>query len=531
MDGIEGPGSQIGSTGSQPDDLLCLVQRVLVERNPLGWIHGIFVVLSGLLGGAVYAQVVVPPQPSEKAPLVFRGVTVVDVRDGQRLADQTVVIVGNRIQAITSTGQAQLPPGGQVVEAQGKYLIPGLWDMHTHPMRYTDYFYPLFLANGVTGIRDAGSEVPIDTLRRLRQEILAGARVGPPRQILSGGSINERASFWGSSCRSGPMQGSPMAPCLVDSAGAVRLVDSLKAAGVDMIKIREVGGSTYFTLVAAARRLGIPFGGHGSDETVIEASDSGASIIDHVLGGLATRCIWNSENVPVGVQMQDMLVDSTSRTYDASVEQCRSIAERFIRNGTWWVPTLIASSSDEPEYHTGGPRSQAVFVRFKEYAHAFRSGSVLNPYSSDSTGGTPYDVTPPPASDQPGFLYIVQDAGVPILAGTDIAELEGVEEELIAPGISLHAELAMYVAEGLAPLNALQSATLNPAKFLRGTDSLGTVAVGKLADLVLLDADPLVNITNTTKIRAVVANGYYYDRTALDQLLVEIQARIKKRVP
>lgn len=95
------------------------------------------------------------------------------------------------------------------------------------------------------------------------------------------------------------------------------------------------------------------------------------------------------------------------------------------------------------------------------------------------------------------------------------------------PGFSLHVEIATYAEEGLTPLEALQTATLNPAKALHATDSLGTVAVGKLADLVLLDADPLTDITNTTAIRAVIANGRYFDRAALDQILTDLQAKAK----
>jgi len=122
-------------------------------------------------------------------------------------------------------------------------------------------------------------------------------------------------------------------------------------------------------------------------------------------------------------------------------------------------------------------------------------------------------------------MSIMRDAGIPILAGTDIftwdiGAMPGVER--------LHIELAIYAAEGLTPLEALQTATLNPAKMLHATDSLGTVASGKLADLVLLDADPLKDIANVTAIRAVVANGRYFDRAALDLLLADVQAKAKE---
>ena len=124
-------------------------------------------------------------------------------------------------------------------------------------------------------------------------------------------------------------------------------------------------------------------------------------------------------------------------------------------------------------------------------------------------------------------LSVMQRVGMPIVAGTDLC-FERRCFLLMGPGFSLHAELAMLVAEGLTPLNALQAATLNPAKMLRGTDSLGTVAAGKLADLVLLDANPLEDITNTTTIRTVVANGRYFDRATLDTLLTEARARLKR---
>jgi imidazolonepropionase-like amidohydrolase len=124
------------------------------------------------------------------------------------------------------------------------------------------------------------------------------------------------------------------------------------------------------------------------------------------------------------------------------------------------------------------------------------------------------------------MMDIVQRVGMPLLAGTDLGFGGEVSWRRLS-GFALHAELAMMVAEGLTPLNALQSATLNPAKLLHATDSLGTVAPGKLADLVLLDADPLADITNTTTIRAVVANGRYFDRAALDGLLTEVRMGIK----
>jgi imidazolonepropionase-like amidohydrolase len=176
-----------------------------------------------------------------------------------------------------------------------------------------------------------------------------------------------------------------------------------------------------------------------------------------------------------------------------------------------------------------------VGARFDELMEQFIDGLVVNPYATAATGRSvlqavmppPQSSTSPAAPSDTLLLRFQQEAGVPFLAGTDVLGNWPLIGKQVS-GFALHAELAMDVAEGLAPLAVLQSATLNPAKFLHATDSLGTVAPGKLADLVLLDADPLADITNTTTIRAVVANGRYFDRAALDGLLREVQAKAKQ---
>jgi hypothetical protein len=364
-----------------------------------------------------------------------------------------------------------------MVEARGKYLIPGLWDMHVHPGRKAESAYQLLVANGITGIRDAGSPVPLDTLRLWRREILAGTRIGPPRQLLSGQSITGPVA----KCdRNSPQRRTDFQTCVADSADAVRYVDSLKAAGADMIKPREVSAALYAVIAAESRRIGIPFGGHVGNVPELEASDRGATIADHAWGD--ANCAYEETRLESSLNVsgsagQDggvmqalrelgvaMTKDKGFQPGDPRLTSCwKQAAERFRRNKTWFVPTLVRDKS-------------------------------------------PYVLS--------NFHF-----GLLLLAGTDMPVLGH------GWGVSLHKQLALYVAYGLTPLEALQTATLNPAKMLRATDSLGTVAAGKLADLVLLDADPLANITNTTLIRAVVANGRYFDRAALDQLLSEVPAK------
>ena len=142
------------------------------------WLRSLRRCTAVALSGCVAAAALHAQQSATPSSLVFDGVTVVDVVQGTLVPDQRVVIGGNRIQAVGPRGSVSVPKNARVVAARGKYLIPGLWDMHTHSHRSIGIFYPLFLANGVTGIRDASSKVPLDTIRHWWGEILAGTRLG-----------------------------------------------------------------------------------------------------------------------------------------------------------------------------------------------------------------------------------------------------------------------------------------------------------------------------------------------------------------
>ncbi len=465
------------------------------KRAP-AWMHGIVALI---LGGAVPA--VVSAQQAVTT-LVFDGVTVVDVEQGELVSGQRVVIMGSRIAAVGSTGAIEIPRGARVVDARGKYLIPGLWNMHSHAIlnlrnAVLDEF-PKFIATGVTGIREAaGAPVPLSTLHQWRREVDAGRRVGP-HMTLASPIINTREMGDSIMMASLPnialrrlvppselhsldsLSQAGIADERLDAAldslvlahqdRLLPLIDSLKASGADFLKMYDLSPRMYFVVAAAARRAGIAFGGHLTREVAaIAASDSGATILDHMnaAGDLSQLC-WGPT---------------------ADLARCRATAERFRRNGTWWVPTLAVQSG----YGSLPP--------------------IFKPRCTPAWKNDPAHC----AADSLGLLRMAHRVGMPILAGTDIDPSHG--------DSGLHRELASMVAEGLTPREALQSATLNPAKYLHATDSLGTVAPDKRADLVLLDANPLADITNTTTIRAVVANGRYFNRATLDSLLAEGPAK------
>lgn len=456
------------------------------------------VVTSLALAGGIPAVAGAQQQAAAAPSLVFDGVTIVDVEQGKLIPAQRVVIVGNRIKAVGDIGAVKTPKGAQVVNARGKYLIPGLWDMHVHPTwGEPDHFNHLFIGNGVTGIRDAWSFLPLQTQIEMRQEILVGTRIGPPRQILSGPAIDDQS-----------MPGIDQAECTSsrsrltghicvatgDSVDARHLVNLLKSTGADMLKMYYLVPEMYSLIAAEARRQGVRFGGHsngaGGKVTVIDASNHGASIIDHV------------------VHCEDLDPDH------AGVEKCPETAALLKKNGTWVVPAMVVG----PGF---GANSRAVGTQLTKRSHEFWVDSLPpGNWLRDSADAS--HASSGSRRDSLGSLALMERADVPILAGTDVHD-----EPDRPAGFALHAELAMMVGDGLTPWAALRSATLNPAKLLHGTDSLGTVAAGKLADLVLLDADPLADITNTTTIRAVVANGRYFDRAALDQLMSDVRNKAK----
>ncbi len=401
--------------------------------------------------------------PPTALPFVFENVMVIDVADGRRVPNQTVVVSGRRIAALGPAGSVQVPKGATTIDGQGKYLIPGLWDMHTHTeMSEQDVavqdslhraFYPVYVANGVTGIREMAQryENGPDSFRVWQRDVLAGRRVGP-RGV-------------------GPHADLTYMIELYTSEDAAVVFDSLKAAGDASVKFHaeSMEPSLYFAVLREARRTGVEVVGHvPRNISNVEAADSGQRTVDHI--DEVGQCMPTPPTA-------EALADSSRME-----RQCAPVVEAFIRNGTWLVPTLV----------------------------------VFHYYAAMDRRGVEYHDAP-----RRMLIRVMHRLGFRrFLAGTDCGEslrLLGVNP-VCHRGVALLEELAMLVKAGLTTLEALQAATLHPAQYLNATDSLGTIAPGKLADLVLLDADPLADIQHLTRIRAVVANGRYFDRNTLDAM-------------
>lgn len=477
------------------------------------------------LPGQLFAQ---SPGNLQSTYLAFTHVTVIDMTGTPPKSNTTVLIAGNRIAAVGPTGRVRIPRGAQIIDATGKFLIPGLWDMHVHALRpeRVDYFFPLFIVNGVTGIREMGTTAAgFAALRRLRQEIAAGRRTGP--RIVAAGRILDGAK---------PVVPENSIPFSND-AEARQAVRDLKQNGADFIKVYDgIPRSSYLAIVAEAKQQKIPFAGHVPMEiTSFEASDLGQKSFEH-LGNILRTCSTLEpkvidERAYVAITPGDRPNDFASipkriaartrvelDTY--SEQKCLRLFTRFVRNGTWQVPTLIT-------------KQVGAFVDSITSTHdprrSYVPATVLESWKPENNVFFKYRT--PEFIETRKQLYqkelelvgAMHRAGVRFMTGTDTPGV------YLYPGSSLHDELALFVQNGFTALEALQAATRNPAEYLNRLNELGTVEKGKLADLVLLDANPLADINNTKKIAAVVFDGRYLSREARAKMLLEIEAVVRRK--
>jgi imidazolonepropionase-like amidohydrolase len=468
--------------------------------------------LSLLLPVLLFAQ---PKQQPPPKSLVFTHVTVIDATGLPAKPEMTVVIMGEHIAALGKTGEIRIPRNAQIVNAAGKFLIPGFWDMHVHIFNQVSrrppnaWYFPLFVANGVTGVREMWTK-PQDMSQVLewRRQFAEGTFT-LPRIAAVGTVVDGQPSTW------------PNTDTVATPEEARRMVRKIKDAGVDFVKTySNLSREAYFAIVDEARKQNIPFAGHvpfavGADE----ASNAGQRSMEHLNQVLETCSSKEQELLRVpgkdwSIAYDKLMVD----TYDEN--KCRKLFSLLAENHTWQVPTLIQKQmyyfSGDLRYFTESPRLKYIPVdeqdRWKPYIARQKSLSESEKNLRKKVWHA--------------YLALVEamrHAGVEFMAGTDVGN------EYIYPGFSLHDELALLVKAGLSPMEALQAATRNPAKFLGVLDRLGTVEKGKLADLVLLDANPLEEISNTQRIYAVVLNGRLLPKVSLQKMLTEVEAAERRK--
>lgn len=421
--------------------------------------------------------------------LVIKDVSVFDSVAGKMLPNRTIVISGQKIEAIgTPEAPVDVPKGALILDGQGKYAIPGLIDAHVHLVHRLNYAHmtgdevlPLFLANGVTSVRDTGDEISAQTL------VARHADAHPaqcPRIFRASGLID-----------ASPPIHRDIGISVTDPAQVPPLVDDMAAWGVTTLKIyagtgRPVGRK----VIEEGHRHGLVVTGHLSAYPAQEAVADGIDCLEH---------IWSvfDFSIPPEIRRQP----GHRATLDLSNPRCRALVDLLASKKVPVDPTLTVFRnmlllSDLEEVHRH-PDLERMPERLRNSWHKYRQAQGLAPSTREQRRKEFQKY-----KDLTGILH---RAGVTILAGTDAPE------PYCPPGFSLHLELELLVESGLSPAAALSAATINTARVLKSAENLGSIAPGKFADLVILTADPLADIRNTRKIQHVIRGGFVCDPQVL----------------
>lgn len=462
--------------------------------------------------------------------LVIENVTVIDPESRQVLTDQSVFVAADRIRALAPAGDRSRFVATDTIDGTGRFLIPGLIDSHAHVGRNTERIeasFALMLANGVTGIRLLGAhcwdpdpdEVCLDGFRAMAAEIDAGQREGP------------RLLRMGSSGVNGPIQRPADLPdsLFMFFPGTAEegraLAHYMQDQGVDLIKIyNTIPRAAYFALLEEATSLDLEASGHIPVAiSVVEASNAGQRTIEHARDlplacstyspeyrSLATRATDGDAGVR-GPSPTERLT-KTLDGYDAA--QCDDVMSTLVANGTYLVPTHGTREMDA----RAGEEAYRNDPRLKYIPAAQRRGWEAD---LDNYAGSPPELVELYREFYDAGLRstaMAHAAGVKIMVGTDA------NDTMIFPGFGVHDELRRFADAGVAPMDILRAATTVPAEYFGRTEDLGGISAGKLADLVLLDADPMADIRNSTSINTVMMAGRVYDRAALDAMLGRAEA-------
>jgi len=436
--------------------------------------------------------------------LVIHNATIIDGTGAAPRPGTTVVVDRGRISQIGETGRLRYPGSARVIDGTGKYLIPGLWDMHVH-LRDVEGTLPLFVGNGVTTIRDMGSD--FESTAALRAQVAAGTLLGP--RIKTPGRMLESSEWLDQYVDLLREQGfGDQAETFLetrisagDTAESVQAVEALAASGVDFIKIRHAASKeAYLAIARAANEAGLQLVGHYLwIVSLTETADAGQRSIEH--------------NIYPGFN-------------DRSDQEKQAIFDALVRNRTHMVPTLVAGEKetkpDEVISAIVEDVNGVMDARNRYVSSAIRKSWRDSMAMNAADEGRPsVEVIRRMVTTSNEFLRQAHEAGVLMMAGTD------------APttatnfGFSLHDELRLLVETfGMTPMEALQSATSIPAAFMGMESELGTIECGKIAELVLLDADPLTDIANTRKIDTVIIGERVIDQTGRETILEEISNAI-----
>jgi hypothetical protein len=430
-------------------------------------------------------------------------INIINVETGSILKEQSVFIDGNRIGSISSSPVKN--PKFTVYDCTGKYLIPGLWDMHIHDAgddsSNRNEYVPLFLANGVTGIRDMwGSQEMLN----LRNDIKAGRFTGP-RMVVGSPIIDGEKPFFRNSL-----------PAKTEKQGR-RYVDSLAGAGYDFIKIYSLlRRPVYLAIADECKKKGIALEGHLPIEMGLEeAIDAGQRSFEHnfninryLTGREAVLLEWSKQyldTVHSTRNVEFMIHTEPLNVSEKDFYLPQGVLDKMIKRRVAVVPTLTLVQGRSSSGELMAKRTKGLEYLSSDFINYWMHEPPSLPAEWEQTFGA-------------AAKFLI-NKGVIILAGTDV------NNPFCVPGFGLQQELINLHNAGLTNLQVLQTATINPALFLYREKELGTVTAGKLADLVILNDDPLSDISNTQKIDAVIVNGKYLSKSDISSMLAAQRKR------
>lgn len=457
------------------------------------------------LMAALSACLVVQACASHHAPpndgivgLALVGADVVDVETGVLRRDQTLLVQGDRIIALGDARTTPPPSGFRRIEARGKTVIPGLWDMHTHVSSANDCVLPIMVTYGITGIRDMGASGGVEEVRSWRSAIQQGRLTGPDMRIATAAFESLKWLQWveqleGRPWREGVGERIPLGS-VTDAVEAVR---AAQASGADLIKVRNIDpteGDILRALLAEAERLDIRVAGHAPRGAVMNADVLNPETRDRLgAGGRGFASLEHFDALYLGN------LDDAAR---------RTVFEHMRDNGVMVTATTLAIRSRTANRET--------------LSQLANDDGAIQPDVSPRLRGKWRESLARPVQDfdwtailarADADVRIAHAVGVDILVGSDL----GVPG--LIPGQVIHDELAIMVDDfGMSPVEALRTATINPPKFWGQEDELGSIAPGRRADFILLDADPLTDIRATRRIAGVMLRGDYYDADGLARL-------------
>lgn len=446
----------------------------------------------------------------QEIDLVISNPIIIQINDGSIIRNHDILVRGNAISAVVPH-KRNYPSETTVINAAGKYVIPGLWDMHIHfgggdsLVQENKNLLPLFIAHGITPVRDAAADLSPHVLR-WRSEIASGKLSGPAI-FTSGPKIEGINSIWVGDIEVGTIP------------EMYRALDSLQKLQVDFIKITEntLLPEIYLEAIREARRRGLKISGHIPNAlSIMDVSDAGLTSIEHMsyvlrAGAKAEADIaskFAQGNISAR-EVMPLVMESFDETYALSAYK------KLAANGTAVVPTLMISRvtayldqedhwKDDYLKYLGQGLKNTYWWRVNRAAGDSKEAIELRHRIFEKSAS---------------LLPLLKKAGVTIIAGTDAGYLNSFDY----PGLGLHSELELMVKYGLSPLEALQASIINGPAFFDKQHMYGKIGKGYRADLILLSANPLDSISNTKNIHAVIHDGQYFSREALDKLLSDVE--------